>query len=118
MDIKTSYEAHDIAALTALYLRDGMRVQAIVDDGTDCINMGEYKSVFDSHLPDVIDGNSEALLYVPDKDKELTYEDEDYNPQKIKVWRNLLYMFRMIDGKMIVTCYSGSELRRLLVDGV
>ncbi len=95
-----------------------MRVQVIIDDGTATIAQGENTSVFDSHLPDLIDGNSEALLYVPDDFKTINYYDENYNKQPLAVSPQVIYAFRLVNGEMKVEPYAGPALRRLLIGGM
>ena len=120
MKTKNILEIHDCAALVALLLEDpvNMRVQVIIDDGTATVAQGANASVFDSHLPDVIDGNSEALLYVPDTFKTIKYLDADYNEQPLAVSPQVIYAFRLVNGEMKVEPYAGPALRRLLIGGM
>ena len=118
MNIKTTFTEHDCAAMTALYLQDGMRVLVVIDDGTATTPQPGYESLIDSQLPNVIDGNSEALLYVPDDFKTIKYLDEDYNEQTLNVSPQVIYAFRLINGKMKVEPYAGPALRQLLISGM
>ena len=114
MKINNIFETHDVVEIVALLLADGERVKVIIDDGTATVAQGEYTSLLDSHLPDVIDGNSEVLLYVPNDRKTIEYLDDDYNKQKVFVSDQVLYAFRLTDGKMTVKAYGGRDLLRLL----
>lgn len=109
---------HDVVEIVALLLGDEERVKVIIDDGTATVAQGEYSSLFDSQLPDVIDGNSEALLYVPDTFRTIKYLDEDYNEQTLNVSPQVIYAFRLVNGKMKVEPYAGPALRRLLIGGM
>ena len=112
------FTQHDIAEIVALMLEDGSRVKVIIDDGTATIPIGGYSSLIDSHLPDVIDGNSDALVYVADKAKEIQAYDENYDKHAMPVNDVSVYVFHMDGGRLAVTAYSGAALRRLLCEGI
>ncbi|MBR4726844.1 MAG: hypothetical protein IK080_03035 [Clostridia bacterium] len=118
MNIKTTFTDHDRAAMTALYLQDGMRVLVIIDDGTATIPQPGYESLIDSQLPNVIDGNSEALAYVADRAKTIQVYDQDYKKHDVQVNDQTVYVFRMAEGRLAVTTYAGASLRQLLINGL
>ena len=118
MRIFNSFDDRDRACIAALFLQDEPRVKVIIDDGLSTVPHDGLASVFDSQLPDVIDGNSEALIYVPDKFKNLNYLDENYEEKSVYVSPQTIYVFKMVDGVMTVISYSGTAIRQLLVEGM
>lgn len=118
MKINALIDKHDRAALVALLLEDWRRVSVIIDDGIATVRESGSEPLFDTYLSSVIDGNSEALLYVPDTDKAIQYLDENYEKQMITVSPTVVYKFRIVDGKMVVKAYGGKDLRELLLEGI
>ena len=106
-----------LASLFVLSMLDfNQQLSVMIDDGSE--SEAQVQSRFESFNMDVIDGNTQAMLFVSVRNGTRAYLDENYDEHGMMIVKGNLYLLRMQNGALTVESCAGESLRQLLVQGV